>query len=618
VGRSGVNDPAPSWALGLETLRDRQTRLPALLGSALGARAELPRLDREGIRAVVSTGVGSSLAHARWLAWLCRERCGLPAWDAPTGAWLRPPPPSSREQALVVFSQGLSPNARLPLAYAEHYGLTVLVTAADADASDRATVVREARDRGVIVVPLGCPPEYQVLLRMIGPMLGYAVALRLANASGAGIRIVPDDVEAAVSSAAERMRAVLAGAAPRVLADPITLVGTDGYAALAHNLASKVQEGMYLAWPAAIDALELAHGTVQEATGKPRTFVALARGAPNERELFARARACLESHHVWVEAEARLPEPLAIFEHEAMMNELVLAAIAARRLDQQEWPGKGRDAALYAIGRAEDLAHPVTKLPAVAAAGARSRRLADLTWPEIEQRIDAGARTVVIPLGATEQHGPHLPLDVDAVVAEALAERFCARIPEALQAPAITLGCSVEHLDFPGTLSISPATLAAVLGDLVHSLVKHGFDHVVVFSAHGGNDAPLAEAEGTLRDVAKPATLTVVRGIERVSALWQAASAREGVSAMASGHHAGEFETSIIAAIRPDAIRWNELRLGTDGEVPDPQVLFYPSLRPNAPEGVVGDPRQASPERAERYLAAWTELIVAEYRAARP
>jgi creatinine amidohydrolase len=139
----------------------------------------------------------------------------------------------------------------------------------------------------------------------------------------------------------------------------------------------------------------------------------------------------------------------------------------------------------------------------------------------------------------------------------------------------------------------------------------------VVFSAHGGNDAPLAEAEATLRERARPAELTIVRGIDRIAAVWQASSAREGVPGAACGHHAGEYETSIIAALAPAAVRWDEVRAGADGDVPDPQRLFYPSVRASAPEGVLGDPRLASAERAERYLAAWADFLVEAYRARR-
>ncbi|MDB5215274.1 MAG: Creatininase family protein [Myxococcaceae bacterium] len=613
------------WEEGLAILRARQARLPAAVASAFSAPMALDAagLALRSARSVVTTGVGSSLAHARYLSWLLRTSAthAIPSWDVPTGSFVSAPGPEAKEQTLVVFSQGLSPNARLPLEHVARYKAVILVTAADGDQPDRAGALENAASAGAIVVRMPCAPEYEVLVRIVGPMIGFVVALRIANAAGAGgdSDVEPESIARAVQDAGARAIATLSTVDPRVFADPITFVGTNGYAALASNLCAKVLEGMFLAWPNAVDALELAHGSVQEAAGKPRTFIALGRGAPHEEPLFARARQTLEAQHRWLQLDARLPEPLAVLEHEAMVNELLLAAIAARRLDQQDWPGKGRDGPLYAIASVKDLAEaPAAKdagTAPTAAARSTSRRLEDLTWPEIEAHLAAGRRTVVVPLGATEQHGPHMPLAVDAWVAEAIASRFCARIPEALQAPTVCLGCSDEHMAFAGTLSISTPTLIGLVGDVITSLVKHGFDHVVVFSAHGGNDAALAAAESSLRDQASPAALTVVHGIDAIGCLWKEESERAGAPPGAAGHHAGEFETSIIAALRPDAIRWNELRKGISGDVPEPQTLFYPSLRDHAPEGVVGDPSQASADRGEIYLQAWTTFIVDAYRA---
>lgn len=608
---------------GLAILRERQARLPAALLEALTAPLALDEVTRalRSARAVVTTGIGSSLAHARYLSWLLRTRAGLPSWDVPTGSFLAPPTSATdpKDDVLVVFSQGLSPNARFPLAHAGSYGALILVTAAEGDSADRAAAVREAAVAGAIVVRMPCAPEYDVLMRVVGPMVGFAVALRIAHAAGVPVDLQPEPIVRAVESAASRARASLAGVDPRVFADPMTVVGTGGYAQHAHNLCAKVQEGMYLPWPQAVDALELAHGSIQEASGKPRTFLALGHGGSHEDALFARARQVSESHHRWLRFDAHLEAPLAVLEHEAMVNELVLASIAARGLDQQQWPGKGRDGPLYGLASAEELAVQQDEEPPadheLAPRSSASRRLEQLTWPEIEAQVRAGRRTAVVPLGATEQHGPHMPLAVDSWIAEALASRFCARVPEALQAPTMSIGCSSEHLAFAGTLSIASSTLTVLLGDVIASLALHGFDHVVVFSAHGGNDSTLAAAEATLRERALPARLTVVHGIDALGRLWQEESVRAGAPPGAAGHHAGEFETSIIAALRPDALRWDELRGGISGDVPEPQRLFYPSLRDHAPEGVVGDPSQASAERGEGYLQSWASVIVDAYRA---
>jgi creatinine amidohydrolase len=605
-----VTDQKPTWVRGLETLRLRHRRSPEAVLRTFTDNTNLSRIDFRKYQAVVTTGIGSSAAHARYLAWVLRTYAAMPCWDVPTGAFIVPSGDEAKDQALVVFSQGLSPNARIPLEAASRFGCTVLVTAAGTERGERAAALKASADAGVLVIPLPVDPEYEVLLRIIGPLAGYAVALRMVSQC-TEIRWNESSVAAAMSAASDRAEARVAASDPAVFRDPITFVTAGGYGCLTSNLCAKVTEGMFLQPPVAVDALELAHGYLQEAAGKPRTFIALTRNSQRESNLFSHVRASLEPQHRWLEFEAKLPDPLQIFEHESAMNAFVLAAIAARQLDQREWPGKGRDQSLYNIASAESIATP--PIASASPSPQVPRRLADLTWTEVEGLIRNGARTAVIPLGATEQHGPHLPLRIDSIIADALAERFCRRVPGSIQAPAIEIGCSSEHSDFPGTLSIAKATLGAVLEDVVSSLVRHGFTHLVVFSAHGGNDAALAELKPRLKKSAPPARITVVHGIDAIGKIWCDASAREGIPREISGAHAGEFETSIIAALRPDLIRWSHLNRGLVKLPGDPQTLFYPSLRKHAANGVVGDPRAAAAERAERYLSAWVEFLIAAY-----
>ena len=91
------------------------------------------------------------------------------------------------------------------------------------------------------------------------------------------------------------------------------------------------------------------------------------------------------------------------------------------------------------------------------------RVLAEMTWPDVAQAVACGMTTVILPLGATEQHGPHLPLGTDTFRAEALAERLASALPDALVAPALPIGCSDEHSGFAGLLSLDHATLAGVI-----------------------------------------------------------------------------------------------------------------------------------------------------------
>lgn len=606
-----MSGTVPTWSQGLQILRRRQTELPHIVLESFDARFDDKTLDLSRFRSVVTTGVGSSAANARYLARILSSRSNIPAWDVSSGEFLYPPRVNCEERALVVFSQGLSPNARVPLAWSSHFGRTLLVTAALSEPGERAAAAERFRQQGVIVVPMPVQPEYEVLLRIIGPAVGYVMALRIAAASGIPLEIDGQHVAEAMSAAMERTKALIRTCPDRAFDQHITFVAAGGYGALAANLCAKVTEGMFLAPPVAVDAIELAHGFSQEAAGKSRTFIALLRKTALEAQLFARARTTLQAQHLWIDIESGLPDPFEIFEHEAAMNEIVLGAIARRRLDQLDWPGKGSDTPLYSVSSIGDLRNP---FPAPVASLSSGNHLSALTWSEIETRIESGQNIAVLPLGATEQHGPHLPLCVDSIIAGALAERFCERIPGSILLPVLPLGISTEHMDFAGTLSLEPQTLKMVLQDLVRALLKHGFRRVVIFSAHGGNDSLLRKVESHLSGIVETSRLTVIGGIERVQAEWAAASRQEGIPPEMSGLHAGEFETSIIAGLRPDLVRWHKIEEGLLSREGNSESLFYPSLKRNASNGVVGNPCAASAARAERYLEAWVDLLIAQYK----
>ena len=118
---------------------------------------------------------------------------------------------------------------------------------------------------------------------------------------------------------------------------------------------------------------------------------------------------------------------------------------------------------------------------------ASSVRLAELCWPEVRARLEAGWTTVILPLGSTEQHGPLLPLSVDSEIAGRLAEAVARRLGRCLVAPVVVLGCSAHRLGFPGSMSVSPDTLARLVAESCESLGRHGFRRVLVISGHAGN-----------------------------------------------------------------------------------------------------------------------------------
>ncbi len=120
-----------------------------------------------------------------------------------------------------------------------------------------------------------------------------------------------------------------------------------------------------------------------------------------------------------------------------------------------------------------------------------SRWIQELTWPDVGDYLDRGD-TVLVPVGATEQHGPHCPLMTDAAEAIAAAEGVAERV-DALISPPLWFGWSPHHLAFPGTISLAAETLTRVVEDICHSLVHHGFKHVAILNGHRVANLPPLE-----------------------------------------------------------------------------------------------------------------------------
>ena len=216
--------------------------------------------------------------------------------------------------------------------------------------------------------------------------------------------------------------------------------------------------------------------------------------------------------------------------------------------------------------------------------------LADLTWPNAEVR-GAAAALLVVPLGSTEQHGPHLPLSTDTDIAVALAERLADALPSALVAPAIGYGASGEHEGFAGTISVGQEAVELMLVELGRS-ASATFEKVLIVSAHGGNAAPVARAVRRLREEG--------RSVLAWSPRWRAEE------------HAGRVETSVMLALHPERLVLPSASAGNT----TPLVDLMPALRASgvravSPNGVLGDPAGASAEEGRQLLDEATERLVA-------
>jgi len=243
----------------------------------------------------------------------------------------------------------------------------------------------------------------------------------------------------------------------------------------------------------------------------------------------------------------------------------------------------------------------------------------DMTWPDI-----LGADTVrwiaVLPVAAVEQHGPHLPLGVDSFIGEAYLARVRSLLPEGLPVtflPMQKVGQSDEHLDFPGTLTLSATTALKAWSEIAESLHRAGLRKLVLVTSHGGN---LQAIELIARD------LRVRLGMLVVVAAWHRFGYPDGLFTAEERHHGihgGAIETSLMLAARPDLVRMAAAPNAVPSSVAmEREFRWLHTYRPAGfgwmtqdlhPSGAVGDATLASAEKGEAAFAygarAFVELL---------
>lgn len=210
------------------------------------------------------------------------------------------------------------------------------------------------------------------------------------------------------------------------------------------------------------------------------------------------------------------------------------------------------------------------------------------TWTQVGRQ---GAVLVAVPLGACEQHGPHLPLATDTLIATALAHRLAAARDDVVVAPAIGIAASGEHDGFAGTLSVGTAVLASVLVELVRSAPWAA--GIIVVNGHGGNADALALADSTWQ--------SEHRGV----LAWSPSLPPDG------DIHAGRLETSVMLALHPELVG-AERPVGRTEDV----AALWPELRRHgvravSPTGVLGDATGASAAWGLAVLDTWERDLVA-------
>jgi creatinine amidohydrolase len=212
---------------------------------------------------------------------------------------------------------------------------------------------------------------------------------------------------------------------------------------------------------------------------------------------------------------------------------------------------------------------------------------------------DRAAAIAVLPIGSFEQHGDYLPLSTDTLIACVIA-REIADTYNLLLLPPITISCSHEHADWPGTVSISAQTLHGLINDVAESLRASGINRLLLVNGHGGNYV--------LSNIVQQASVhEPTMALFPVSADWRHARAAAGLST--DNHadmHAGELETSILLYAQPDVVRPSYQ--SADHEANDREHLLTFGMRRYTTNGVIGFPSLATSEKGKALLAAFTDL----------
>jgi creatinine amidohydrolase len=238
----------------------------------------------------------------------------------------------------------------------------------------------------------------------------------------------------------------------------------------------------------------------------------------------------------------------------------------------------------------------------------------ELSTVQIRQLLNDGWDTVIVPLGATEQHGPALPLCVDNVHGVETALRAARLLGKTLVGPVVPWGDSREHVRFAGTVSLSPATLTGILHDIAESHARSGFKLVYFWLGHGGDNPVLQQVLPHLETKWPGCHVTGIRDLAQyVSQTWDKVPPEAGIALSASGSHAGEFETSMMLAAQPALVRMEAAEPGNVAPFETiVETMMNVGIDAVSANGVLGDQRPANAERGQFYLDTLARYLAAD------
>jgi creatinine amidohydrolase len=231
----------------------------------------------------------------------------------------------------------------------------------------------------------------------------------------------------------------------------------------------------------------------------------------------------------------------------------------------------------------------------------KARSLSSFTYLELERYL--GEETLcILPLGAMEQHGPHLPLGTDSEIANIGIDELCSSWTDALQLlvlPVMPIGESMEHSTFTGTLSFSVSTLQAVITDIAVSLGNWGVKKLLIINFHGGNSDTVSSILREVRQ--KTGVLCGAAHVYGSDVLQGYGGARD--------YHAGDIETSIVLHYLPEAVRREAVpeKASADGKLKKMELfknLVIPWFTGDlSADGIIGNPRDASAQKGKAIIS---------------
>ncbi|HUU30163.1 MAG TPA: creatininase family protein [archaeon] len=235
--------------------------------------------------------------------------------------------------------------------------------------------------------------------------------------------------------------------------------------------------------------------------------------------------------------------------------------------------------------------------------------LTDYTWKELSELPEKKELKFLLPLGATEEHGYHLPLGSDTLQASKVAQMAAQRVPGVIVMPEISYGSCVDTMNFCGTIHISGTTLGSLVTDIAESLYRHGFRKLVIFNGHGGNkgvaDTGLREALHNLtppgKEFAPDFDIYLLNAYERPG---------QQISPLVEGKdwgHACEIETSVMLVLAPEAV---DMKQAVEEYMPGDSYTVWRvrDMKTVSQSGVHGAANLATPKKGKQVL----ELLVSD------